>query len=136
MIRIYDLSVGNWVRLSGGVDYQVKAIDAAFDRLTLIGNGEQRTESLYKVNPIVISKQILANNGWVTDETYARLKIDDNISFEYYYHEHRLRKWYNGVDEWNNHARTTEITFEAHCWYIHQLQNALRLAGVDIEINL
>lgn len=136
MIRIYDLSVGNWVRLSGGVDYQVKAIDATFDRLTLIGNGEQRNESLYKVNPIVISKRILGNSGWVTDETYARMSIDDNISLEYYYHEHRLRKWYSGVDEWNNHERTTEITFEAQCWYIHQLQNALRLAGVDIGINL
>ena len=40
MVRINDLSVGNWVRLNGGVDYQVKAIDATYDRLTLIGNGD------------------------------------------------------------------------------------------------
>jgi hypothetical protein len=67
---------------------------------------------------------------------YAFLRIDEHLHLEYYYHEHRLRKWYCGVDEWQNHAKVNDITFAVHCYSVHQLQHALRLAGVDKEINL
>lgn len=134
-IRINELSVGDFVRF-GGIAYQVKAIDAAFDRVTLIGNKEQREESVYAISPIAISQKLLEDNGWLSSGMYAVLRIDEHISLDYYFHEHRLRKWYHGVDEWENHSKVKDITFQAHCWYVHQLQNALRLAGVDIEINL
>lgn len=67
---------------------------------------------------------------------YATLRIDEHRHLEYYYHEHRLRKYYCGVDEWQNHAKVTDITFAVHCYSVHQLQHALRLAGVDKEINI
>lgn len=133
-IHIRDLCVGNWVRY--GRDYQVKAIDAAWDKLTLIGNNEQREETVWSISPIAISRKILEENGWECDTMYATKRIDEHISLDYYFHEHRLRKWYHGVDEWNNHSNINEVTFQAHCWYVHQLQNALRLAGVEVKINL
>ena len=134
-LKISDLSVGDWVRY-GGIDYQVKSIDGAFERVTLIGNKEQRDESIYALHPILITAEILEKNGWSNDGMYAFLRIDEHRHLEYYYHEHRLRKYYCGVDEWQNHTKVNDITFAAHCYSVHQLQHALRLAGVEKEINL
>ena len=120
----------------GGIDYQVKSIDGAFERVTLIGNKEQRDESIYALYPILITAEILEKNGWSSDGMYATLRIDEHRHLEYYYHEHRLRKYYCGVDEWQNHAKVNNITFAVHCYSVHQLQHALRLTGVDKGINL
>lgn len=87
-----------------------------------------------KVKPISITAEILEANGWRNDGMYARLRIDEHLHLEYYYHEHRLRKYFYGVDEWQNHAKVSDLTFSAHCYSVHQLQHALRLAGVDKEI--
>ena len=83
-----------------------------------------------------ITAEMLEKNGWSNDGMYARLRIDEHLHLEYYYHEHRLLKYFCGVDEWQNHAKVADITFAAHCYSVHQLQHALRLAGVDKELNL
>lgn len=134
-LKISDLSVGDWVRYRG-LDYQVKEIDGLLNRVRLVGNKEQRVENTNSIHPIPITAEILEKNGWSNDGMYAILRIDEHLHLEYYYHEHRLRKWYCGVDEWQNHAKVSDITFAAHCYSVHQLQHALRLAGVDKEINL
>lgn len=133
--KISDLSVGDWVRYRG-LDYQVKEIDGLLNRVRLVGNKEQRVENTNSIHPIPITAEILEKNGWSTDGMYAILRIDEHLHLEYYYYEHRLRKYYCGVDEWQNHAKVTDITFAVHCYGVHQLQHALRLAGVDKEINL
>lgn len=134
-LKISDLSVEDWVRYRG-LDYQVKEIDGLLNEVRLVGNKEQRVESIKSIHPIPITAEILETNGWSTDGMYAILRIDEHRHLEYYYHEHRLRKYYCGVDEWQNHAKVTDITFAVHCYSVHQLQHALRLAGVDKEINL
>ena len=134
-LKISELSVGDWVRY-GGMDYQVKGIDASLERVTLMGCKEQRDESIYALHPILITAEILEKNGWPNDGMYAFLRIDEHRHLEYYFHEHRLRKYYCGVDEWQNLAKVNNITFAVHCYSVHQLQHALRLAGVDKEINL
>ena len=77
MIKISDLSVGDWVRY-GGIDYQVKGIDGAFERVTLIGNKEQRDESIYALRPILISAPILEKNGWKHGATRPT-KMDNRL---------------------------------------------------------
>jgi hypothetical protein len=134
-LKISDLSVGDWVRYRG-LDYQVKEIDGLLNRVRLVGNKEQRVENTNSIHPILITAEILEKNGWSTDGMYAILRIDEHRHLEYYYHEHRLRKYYCGVDEWQNHAKVTDITFAVHCYSVHQLQHALRLAGIDKDINL
>ena len=62
-LKISDLSVGDWVRY-GGMDYQVKGIDASLERVTLMGCKEQRDESIYALHPILITAEILEKNGW------------------------------------------------------------------------
>ena len=133
-LKISELSVGDWVRYKGNIG-KVKAIDI-WDRVLLRCDALMPTVRYYELEPILITAEILEKNGWASDGMYAFLRIDENRHLEYYYHEHRLRKYYCGKDEWQNHAKVTDITFAAHCYSVHQLQHALRLAGVDKEINL
>ena len=139
-LKISDLSVGDWVRcvqwngriqriaMHDGATVEV-IIEADLGRLYMY----KRVDEIY---PIPITAEILEKNGWSNDGMYAILRIDEHLHLEYYYHEHRLRKYYCGVDEWQNHAKVSDITFAAHCYSVHQLQHAIRLAGVDKEITL
>lgn len=142
ILKISDLSVGDWVEIDHeDYGWQPAQINVCGD----LGIGayfkdidpeEEYDCTLSQARPILITPEILEANGWSNDGMYARLRIDEQLHLEYYYHEHRLRKYYCGVDEWQNHAKVTDITFAVHCYSVHQLQHALRLAGVDDEINL
>lgn len=140
LLKISDLSVGDWVRYNGK-EYTIDSIYMAAEgyphevALTYQGIccGCAYVDYL---SPIPITAEILEKNGWSTDVMYAILRIDEQRHLEYYFHEHRLRKYFCGVDEWQNHAKVNDITFAVHCYSVHQLQHALRLAGVDKEINL
>lgn len=134
-LKISDLSVGDWVRYRDR-EWEVCSISQFTEEVGLFRKDSQICESIEDIESIPITAEILERNGWSTDGMYAFLRIDEHLHLEYYYHEHRLRKYYCGVDEWQNHAKVTDITFAVHCYSVHQLQHALKLAGVDKEINL
>ena len=138
-LKISDLSVGDWVRC-GDENKQIKCIDLQnnnyFVHFSDPDTNDNDYAHIFDIEPIPITAEILDKNGWSNDGMYATLRIDEHRHLEYYYHEHRLRKYYYGIDEWQNHAKVTDITFAVHCYSVHQLQHALRLAGVDEEINL
>lgn len=148
-LKISDLSIGDWVEFhrTKGICIALPLFDKAYAQvigthrgaevsLLVDGKREFMAIPLSAIQPIPITPEILEKNGWSTDGMYAFLRIDEHLHLEYYYHEHRLRKYYCGKDEWQNHAKVNDITFAAHCYSIHQLQHAMRLAGVDKEINL
>ena len=138
-LKISDLSVGDWVQDKNGIYAKVLGVENWSNGYLLnieIHGVNVGVTPLASVHPLPITAEILEKNGWSNDGMYAILRIDEHHHLEYYYHEHRLRKWYCGVDEWQNHAKVNDITFQAHCYSVHQLQHALRLAGVDKEINL
>lgn len=138
-MKISDLSVGDWVMVEWPDGERWRG---RLTQLSVTGGVEvccangKHFRCSTDFTSIPITAEILEKNGWSTDGMYAFLRIDEHRHLEYYYHEHRLRKYYCGVDEWHNHAKVTDITFAVHCYSVHQLQHALRLAGVDIEINL
>ena len=145
-LKISDLSVGDWVMVNGK-PRKISVLSEVWNgsNEVLVGyvahvNSNGYNLVYYKpiehIKPIPITAEILERNGWNSDGMYAFLRIDEHRHLEYYYHEHRLRKYYCGVDEWQNHAKVTDITFAAHCYSVHQLQHALRLAGVEEEITL
>lgn len=82
---------------------------------------------------ITLTASVLYRNGFKIDG-YAVLEIDKETHLEYYFPEHSLRKVWCGIDEWDNHAEKAEITFQCQCFYVHELQHALRLCGIDKEI--
>ena len=85
------------------------------------------------VKPIPITPEILEKNGF-GGATYLYLEIDECNALQYYPYEHRLCKIFEGIDEWNNHAKIKEVTFQCQCFYLHELQHALRLCGIEKEI--
>lgn len=139
-LKISELSVGDWVMVEWPDGERWRG---RLTRLSVTGgvevrcaNGRHVRCSSDFISSIPITAEILEKNGWSSDGMYARLRIDEQLHLEYYFHEHRLRKYYCGVDEWQNHVKVTDITFAVHCYSVHQLQHALRLAGIDEEINL
>lgn len=138
-IRVEELSIGDWVQDKNGKYAQILGIENWSDGYVLnvrINGVDVGCVSASSAHPIPITPEILETNGWRNDGMYAILRIDEHLHLEYYYHEYRLRKWYCGIDEWANHAKVNDITFQAHCYSVHQLQHALRFAGVDKEITL
>lgn len=136
-LKISELSVGDWVQDMGGNYRKVEGIWQGRNfsyQVDCNHDGAIGTITPCNLHPIPITAEILEKNGWSSDGMYATLRMDEHRHLEYYFHEHRLRKYYCGVDEWQNHAKVTNITFAAHCYSVHQLQHALRLAGVDKEI--
>lgn len=87
------------------------------------------------IKPIPITPEILEKNGFKGDG-YAILILDEQTYLDYYYYEHRLQKHWCGVDEWENHSKVNDITFKCNCYYVHELQHALRLCGIEKEIVL
>lgn len=87
------------------------------------------------VLPISITKEILEKNGFDVG-VYSTFSINEHKWLEYYHHEHRLRMWCKGIDEWNNHSMVKDIVFLCNVFYFHELQHALRLCGIDKEIVL
>ena len=139
-LKISDLSVGDWVGYKGK-EYTIDSIYMAAEgyphEVALTYQGICRGVAyIDHLESISITAEILEKNGWSNDGMYATLRIDEHLHLEYYYHEHRLRKYYCGVDEWQNHAKVTDITFAVHCYFVHQLQRALSLANIDKEITL
>jgi hypothetical protein len=108
-----DLMVGDWVMLQGK-PYMIDML-----------NGYQ--ESSMGVEPIPLTPEILNKNGFGCDRNdgYAILRLEDNSELLYYFHEYKLTRFYK-----------SEIIFRCQCVYAHQLQHALRLCGINREIEL
>lgn len=139
-MKANELSIGDWVKV---LNYHVDGSSYA-DQVNGIMKkhgtyylqfGDALSAEIDRCEPIPLTPEILEKNGF-KGEGYAILKLDDDSWMDYYYHEHRLRKWWEGVDEWQNHAKVKDITFQCHCYYVHELQQALRLAGVEMEVEL
>lgn len=130
MIKAEELMIGDWV-LDGTKYAQVTSITCD----GIIETTVNKKSNIELLEPIPITSEILEKNGF-KGIMYAKLDIDQHQWIEYYYHEHRLRKWWRGIDEWNNHAEVSEVPFECQCHYVHELQMAFKLCKVNKEIVL
>lgn len=137
-MKANELMIGDWVQVPSLID-NVEHFDAWCKvkqlrdcDLDVVGFKELKYDEII---PIPLTAEILEKNEFI-GMPYAVLKIDDDSWLEYYYHEHRLIKWWSGIDEWENHSKVKDITFQCHCIYVHELQHALKLCGIEKEIKL
>ena len=80
--------------------------------------------------PIPLTPEILEKNGRLKGP-YSRLSLQDGKWLEFYWHEHRLQQYWEGIDEGQNHTKQLELVFKAESiFYVHQLQHALRICGL------
>lgn len=129
-MKANELMIGDWV-LDGKKPAQIAGImcDDLFETTLSLGVGGE------SISPIPLTAEILEKNGFRKDLMYFYLNIDDEKLLEFYTHEKRLRLWFDGVDEWVK-ATIKDLLFQCQCKYVHQLQHALRLCGIEKEIEL
>lgn len=133
-LKISDLSVGDWVGCNGK-PYRAVIIDALDQTVTIFGNDEQGDIHIEQLAPIPITADILEKNG-----LFRHLRDDDNPELIVLSNHFIMARTYTDVDWWRvliyDEELPSEELFNGIIHSVHQLQHALRLAGVDKEINL
>ena len=123
--------IGDWV-LFGNEPHKVLSVDS---ENAVFLDLEYNLIHVDLIKPVPITQEILKKNGFRTG-MYSYLELGDSEWLEYYHHECRLRMWWGGLDEWENHSQRKEIIFQCSVSYVHELQHALRLCNINKEIEL
>ena len=133
-LKISDLSVGDWVGYNGK-SYRAVIVDALDQAVTIFGNDEQGDIHIDQLAPIPITAEILEKNGLFRHE-----RDDDNQELIVLSNHFIMARTYTDVDCWRVLIYDEEIPskelFNGIIYSVHQLQHALRLAGVEKEIVL
>lgn len=129
-LKISDLSVGDWVRVINQFDAQIDGYHSRSGSLSLkTRQGNLVHYRLEDIHPIPITAEILEKNGFVKNGEYDEWNIGNWNDIPFI-----------GISLSRQSMRIknlrTDIFLENKVVYVHQLQCALRLAGVDKKINL
>lgn len=124
-IKIFELSVGDWVRHTFYEDnLQIKMIDGESERL-LVKKGLMSVSChLNHFKPIPLTPEILEKNGFEIVEEYADFQLYGSPECSIFFTKGTVR------------YRLETPQASVVCWNVHQLQNALRLAGVEKKIEV
>ena len=119
-IRCKDLCVGDWVTNRNGSPMQIVAVDE--DNAYACEGNEERPwifgdDEGYEPKPIVLTPEILEENGWKEAEYWHEYHDGENI-IQCCLPDMRGR--INGIEIEN-----------FKCEYVHQYQRLLRLCGLD-----
>lgn len=133
-LKISDLSVGDWVLNRKGFPTKVQVITSEGNMRC--GEDAKPEHSVHiwitDVSPIPITPEILEKNGFafLPDDNPRHLRfVDGNIFISTYKGRETFALYcYNDMG-WAE-------TFSQTLRHIHQLQHALRLAGVEKEIEV
>ena len=154
-MRVEDLSIGDWVRHTFYEEnLQIKRINGESERL-LVEKGLMSVSChLDHFEPIPLTAEILEKNGWVREDYYYGV-MDGEPCFDAY----RCTIYKNGykydieliddcgesfdleithieTDEAGEEKTYTQLLKCLAIQHTHQLQHALRLAGVEKEIEI
>lgn len=146
-MRAEELMIGDWVCLedenlpleeryfkieylaiSAGVSWVNQGTNAPIG----LGDGESLipvfTDEIY---PIPLTLEILEKNGILYEKQsyYYVIKDDKDLECTYYIYQTVQKDWVIGVD-----TGAYECSVFARIKYVHQLQHALKLCGIDKEI--
>lgn len=132
-IKISELSIGDWVRYDfpeiGAWNMQVTSIDEEDNHIGAGGVGASAWSDVSEFEPIRLTPEILDNNGFRKNGEYNEWNIGE-------WDEHpfigvSLDRQCIRIKHFGN-----DIYIEGKVVYVHHLQHALRLAGVEKEIEL
>mgnify|MGYP007112513593 CR=1 FL=1 len=133
-LKISELSVGDWVGYNGK-SYRTVIVDALDQTATIFGNDEQGDIHIEQLAPIPITAEILEKNG-----LHRHARDADNPERIVLSNHFIMARTYTDVDWWRVIIYDEELPskelFNGIIYSVHQLQHALRLAGLDKEINL
>lgn len=136
-LKISDLSVGDWVYYDkGDTPYSIRSVYRTGIQDCVVLNDSVFPEGVIgfvdRLTPIPITAEILEQNGFV------KKNYDNGKMWDWWCDNVLVRKFadediYRFIVALDSMHYTTMMVVGKHT---HQLQHALRLAGVDKEINL
>lgn len=139
-LKISELSVGDWVGVRCGTKINAfKVEEIRFNNIihkyvALLNNNAYGLPTT-ELHPIPITAEVLEKNGLFRHERDA-----DNPELIVLSNHFIMARTYTDVDWWRVLIYDEELPskelFNGIIYSVHQLQHALRLAGVDKEINL
>lgn len=118
----HNYQIGNWV-IYEYCNARISAIHKDYVLLETESDGWK--VSYEEIEPIPITAEILVENGFIKDYCYYNSYQENGAYLQYYPHEWRLDRWYKD-----------DILFRCNCHYVHQLQQAFNLCGIDKDIEL
>lgn len=133
-INISDLSIGDWVKiLVGGKPRYVKVEQIVWNSIlnkwTVECNEGRFRLTICAIHPIPLTPEILEKNGFRKNGNYNEWNLGewDDIPFIGISLDRQSMRIKNF---------STDIFISCKVVYVHQLQHALRLAGVGKEIEV
>ena len=138
-IKISDLSVGDWVKMEDE-NYQIYHLTLEGDvygyrKVNITSSKECFVGCIADVCPVSLTPEILEKNGLFRHDRDA-----DNPKRIVLSNHFIMARTYADVDwcrvQIYDEELASEELFNGIIYSVHQLQHALRLAGVDKEINL
>lgn len=124
-MRIEELSVGDWVRHTF-YEENVRIVRIYGDSERVLAEKGKLSISchLNHFEPIPITPEILEKNGWRSDMADRNFWATDEVYI------------YNHDGVWRLRPKSPELLIVVDIKYVHELQRALRLLGVEKEIIL
>lgn len=130
-MKIKELNIGNWVLINSE---PARAL-----RLTQVGHSTFKGVSgqMYRVigssiSPLPITPEILEKNGFVRKDKYQFVNIDMLSTVEKYGNKYYD---YHNIYKKGKTYRPTCVEAD-NIRYVHELQHAMRLAGIEKEIEV
>lgn len=124
-MRIEDLSIGDWVMYRDR-EWQVCSLYKFTEEVGLWRKDSQFCEYVSDLHPIPLTPEILEKNGWK--------EIVRNIKYQTWAKGDIYILKYSAEERYCLFMRRYEMKFSLY--HTHQLQHALRLAGVGNEIEV
>ena len=122
-----ELMIGDWVKLSKG--------NWSENRLVGLTDIEMIAESVYLAEPIPLTEEILEKNGFSLDEYGEWYEREVSVKERNYWVNVAFRN--DGVSVYDLDILTGgRSSICIHKNYVHELQHALRLCGIEKEIEL
>lgn len=144
-MKAEDLMIGDWVNLNFDVDYktgnliyghvQVASInkDGTIDVDCTFDNSKSMQDGWYLklIEPIPLTFEILEKNDILYEKQsfYYVIEDDEDLECTYYIQQVLQGDWVVGVD-----IGAYDCSVFARIKYVHELQHALKLCGIDKEI--
>ena len=119
-MKAQELMIGDWVKIKGHLDYdKVREIARDENMQWYISFACSATLfRAYEFEPIPLTSEILEKNGWKHDyRVFMKNEVNENISLSW-------------TDRYDATLYQNDY-YMCDCNYVHTLQHALRLCGLD-----
>lgn len=123
-MKANELMIGDWV-MCGNTPYQIAEI--SIGGTVCVDYENELFTSLDDIEPISLTAEILEKNGFESTPAPS----------ERVWRRNSQEVWLDneGKNYWAN-LKNGEFYFEGYIEYVHELQHALRLCGIENEIEL